>query len=111
MKHVLYGGKSILMDDQSADLLLEYAAAIPPDESGDTVDITAVSPDGNTVEVTFLLNSNTELVAETTHSEMVPPSNETAVAYMQERLDALRHPPAAQPEAGDGDFLQPPEDI
>lgn len=96
MKHITYGSKSLLVGDDAADLLLEYAATLTAGNPGDTVRLNAVSPDGNTVEVTVLLNGNTDLIAESTHSQVVPPSNEEAVTYLRQRLSAHHHPPHAQ---------------
>jgi hypothetical protein len=98
MKHVTFGEKSLLMDDETADWLIEYATALGVAGSSDHVTVSAVGADGNEVVATFLLNGGTELMAESSTSEMQPPANEEAVRYMQERTSALRNPPPAQPE-------------
>lgn len=111
----MYAGKSMLMDDETADALLEYAGLLPAARAGDTVTVKAVSPDGNEVEMTLLLNASTELVSESTHSQLGPPTNELVVAYLRERIAAMRNPPSAKTQTreaaiasrGDeyGDFL------
>lgn len=98
MKHVTYGEKSLLMSDDSADCLLEYAKALALDGSSDTVRLRAVGADGNEVEATLLLTPNVSIVAETTSAVMQPPENREAVAYMQERIALLTHPRNITPE-------------
>lgn len=96
MKHVMYGEKSLLMDDVAADTVLEYARVLGAEGGADTVTLRAVSPDGNTVDASFLLNSNTVLMVESTNSELNAPENTDAVAEMQERIDAITRPAPAQ---------------
>lgn len=97
MKHVTFGEKSLLVDDETADWLLEYATALAVAGSSDHVTIDAVGSDGNAVSASFLLNSGTEMMTETANSNLVPPANPESVRYMKERTSALRDPPFAQP--------------
>ncbi|KJQ56000.1 hypothetical protein [Microbacterium sp. SA39] len=53
MKHVTYGEKSLLMGDDAADTLLEYARLVADNSTADTVTVRSISPDGNTVEALF----------------------------------------------------------
>jgi len=98
MKHVTFGEKSLLVGDAAADTLLEYARLVADNQRADTVALRCISPDGNTVEASFLLNTNTLLMVESTNSEVEPPDNAEAVAEMQQRIDALTRPIGAQPE-------------
>ena len=59
MKHVTFGDKALLMGDDAADALLEYARLLSDTDAADSVTLRAISPDGNTVEASFLLNTNT----------------------------------------------------
>lgn len=95
MKHVMYGDKSLLMDDDSADALIEYAGAIARAKGGDTIELKAVGDDGNDVTVTFLLNSATVLIVESATGNMQPPVNADAVAEIRQKMHLLRHPPAS----------------
>lgn len=52
-----------------------------------------------------------QLIAETTHSAMDAPRDDQAVAYMRERLSAIRTPPPAQPEATDPSLPQYPGEL
>ena len=51
MKHVMFAEKSLLMGDEVADCLLEYARLLADNSTADTVTIRAISPDGNTIDV------------------------------------------------------------
>ncbi|QOC29184.1 hypothetical protein IC744_01765 [Microbacterium hominis] len=92
MKHITFSDKSLLMDDEAADCLLEYARHLGNADTADVVTVRAISPDGNTVDAAFLLNARSTMLVETTNSVVEPPDNTEAIAYMRERLELLRHP-------------------
>lgn len=98
MKHLIYAGKPLLVDDHLADLLLEYAGLLPGTNEGDDVTVTALGPDGNVVDVTMVLNPSTELIAETTNTSIETPANDVAIAYLTERIQTIRHPPIDLPD-------------
>jgi hypothetical protein len=104
MKHVMFAEKSLLMGDEVADCLLEYARLLAEHSTADTVTIRAISPDGNTIDAAFLLNAASVMMAESTNSTVEAPSNDEAVRYMQERIERLLHPPTAQPETANVDL-------
>jgi hypothetical protein len=95
VKHVVFAEKSLLMGDDAADLLLEYARLLGETSHVDTVSIRAIGSDGNTVDVGFLLNVSSVMVVESTNSTVEPPGNDEAVRYMQARIDYLTRPPSA----------------
>lgn len=68
MMHVTYDGKSVLMHDDPATLLLEYAAELGSRHSADVVNVKAVNLDGNVLTIGYLLNDSSGLTAETTTS-------------------------------------------
>ena len=92
MKHVSYADKSLLMGDDAADTLMEYARLVADNERADTVTLRSISTDGNTVEASFLLDASTILMVESTNSEMEAPDNSEAVQDMKERIDAITRP-------------------
>ncbi|MGC5225284.1 hypothetical protein ACPW96_22175 [Micromonospora sp. DT81.3] len=106
MKHVTFGEKSLFVGDDAADTLLEYARVLSDTGAADTVTLRAISPDGNTVDASFLLNANTVLLTESTNSEVTPPDNTEAVRDMQDRIDAITRPSAAIVD-GEWDGLDP----
>jgi hypothetical protein len=86
MKHVTMADKSLLVGDDAADTLVEYAALIARLNSGDSVTLRAVGTDGEEVMATFLINSGTVLVAQSTFSNLPEPDNAEHVAYMRSRI-------------------------
>jgi len=104
MKHVTYGDKALLVDDEAADWLMEYARALGSAHMTDTVTLRAIGPDGNDVEATFLLNAGTELMNETANTVAQGPPNHEMVAYMQERTRLIVAPPDIQPVLDSSDF-------
>jgi hypothetical protein len=96
MKHVTYAKKSLLVDDDAADALIEYARVLADSGSADTVTLRAISPDGNTVDATFLLNASTVLMIESTNSELSAPSNEDITAELRDRIAAIDRPASTE---------------
>ena len=97
MKHVTYADKAVLMGDDAADALLEYARLIADTGGADAVTLRAIRPDGNTVDVSFLLSASTTLLVESTNSETKAPANDAVVADLKSRIAAIETPPAAKP--------------
>jgi hypothetical protein len=77
MKHVTTADKSLLIGDEAAEMLVSYAALLGQHNSADDVTLSAYGSDGDPVEVTFLLNSGTTLVIESSESEVPEPDNQT----------------------------------
>ncbi len=97
MKHISFADKTLFIDDEAADCLVEYAALLGAEHSADAVRLRAVGQDGNEVEVDLVLNSATNLASESTNSTLRPPENSDAVAYMRLRIEAIRNPPPIVP--------------
>jgi hypothetical protein len=55
MKHITFGNNSLLVGDAATSALLAYAAFLVNEFRGDTVDIHAISSDGDEVTASFLL--------------------------------------------------------
>lgn len=87
VQHVTMSDKSLLVGDEVVSLLLEYAALIAKTQGGDTVRLRAYGADGVEVDASFLLNSGTVLMAETSTSTLPEPDNSTAEQYLREQLD------------------------
>ena len=87
MRHVLYGQKSMLLDDDAAEALLAYAAHVSQLRTSDRVDMRGFTVEGNAVTTSFVLNGGTGLVAETTNLTMEEPDNRDAIAYIRKRID------------------------
>jgi hypothetical protein len=111
MKHVMYAEKSLLMGDDVADAILEYARLLAEGGHADTVTVRAIGVDGNTVDAAFLLNATSVMMVESTNSTVVPPDNEEAVRYLQERIERLSRPPGVQVEDDGGMFYDDDIDL
>src|ERR1700712_2793136 len=109
MKHITFGDKSLLVGDEVADLMLEYAALLTRETSGDTVQVAAVSSDGDEVTASFLLGPGVTMMAESTHSSLPEPDNTAAVEYMREAMMRALVRPSAIP--GDDDTVPGFDDL
>jgi len=89
MKHVTFADKNLLVGDDAAELMLQYAAALSSTGGADTVHVNAISSDGDAVVATFLLNAGSPLMAETTNSTLPEPDNDEIAQYMRDRLAQL----------------------
>jgi hypothetical protein len=92
MKHVTMAEKSLLIGDDAADTLLRYAALIARLGSGDAVTLRAIGVDGEDVTVSFLLNSGTVILAESTFSNLPEPDNSEQIEYMKSRIAGFEGP-------------------
>ena len=97
MKHLTMAEKSLLLGDEAADLLMEYAAVLGQTDSADTVVLSAYGDDGDPVDVTFLLNGGTSILSESSESPMTEPDNAEGIRYMREKMRLIQSPPHAQP--------------
>jgi hypothetical protein len=97
MKHVTFADKSLLVGDEAADLLMEYATLVASSGDADRVNLRAFGSDGQEVIATILLDQGTPLMAETSHSSMVEPDNAEAMEYLRERIRLMTSPRLAGP--------------
>lgn len=106
MKHVTYSDKSLLVGDEVADLLMEYAAQLGRMGQTDTVTIRAIGADGNEVSASFLLNPSSILMVESASTTATEPENGLAEEYLQGRINGLREsfevPPSLASEGAEG---------
>jgi hypothetical protein len=109
MQRVTFADHSLLLGDEAALVLLEYAAALASNDRADTVALNAISSDGDDIVATFLLNSGSPLMAESATTNLDEPENAASVAYMFEKLRLIKHPITVVPVARDNvsDFDQP----
>jgi hypothetical protein len=103
MKRINYGAVSYLVGDEVADTIVRYTAMLAAEGDADAVEVNVLGPDGNPEMATFALGPGILMTAETTRSELEPPGNEDATAYMQERLQ--RHAKGAQPRQPIDDMI------
>jgi hypothetical protein len=101
MKHVTTADKSLLIGDEAAELIIEYAALLGQRQTADEVRLQAYGADGDPVEVIFLLNSGTTLMVESSESVVPEPDNADAIEYIRDRMQMLTSPPNVQPMDAD----------
>jgi hypothetical protein len=88
MRHVTIGARSLLVGNEAADLLLDYAALIAQLGRGDSVRVNAIGAHGEPVAVGVLLNNCSRMLVESSGSVLPEPDNTTAIAYLRSRLAA-----------------------
>jgi hypothetical protein len=99
MKHLTVESKDLLIGDEAADALTEYAALVAKQGTGDRVDIHAFSSDGDEVVATIVLSGGTTLLVETAHNTLPEPDNTEAIAYMHGKIREAASPPPVQPDS------------
>jgi hypothetical protein len=93
MMHLTYGEKSLVLGDDVAEQVVEYAAALARAHTADTLRLNAYGADGSNVQAVLLLDEGAPLMIETTNSDLLEPDNNVAAAYMRDRLAVLDAPP------------------
>jgi len=112
MKHVTYADRSLLVGDEAADTLLEYARLVAENHGVETVTLRSVDADGIAVETSFLLTTSSDLLIQSHNSEQDPPDNTDAVARMRSRIDQMTRPAHTEtrgplPDAALDDVVDP----
>lgn len=64
MKHIRYDSTTILVGDDVADAVIEYAAALAGGDRADTVEVPAVAEDGTMTTTKVLIGPSSEIVIE-----------------------------------------------
>src|SRR4051812_46999595 len=102
MQHLTVESKNLLIGDEAAEALTEYAALIAKHGTGDRIKLRAFGSDGDAVTATIVLSAGTTILTETAHNTLPEPDNGDAVAYMREQIRLLVTPPPARaPETED----------
>jgi hypothetical protein len=90
MMRLTFVGKSLLVGDEVAELVLEYAAALIRSGGVDTVRLMAYGAGGDEVQAVLLLSQGACVMAETSNIDKPEPDNRDIVSYMRERLARCR---------------------
>ncbi len=101
MKHVTFADKHLLLDDTTADLLLEYAAVLANGQAADTVEVTAYGMEGRPVRARLLLAPGSPLMSESSTSELPDPDNLGLIDDLRRRIARRVSPPPVGPEHAD----------
>jgi hypothetical protein len=97
MMHVTFSDQSLLVGDEIAELVIEYAAALTRTGGADTVKLQAYGSDGDKVVATLLLDAGATLMSKTTHSDLPDPDNDEAAAYIRSHMADVVTPSTALP--------------
>jgi hypothetical protein len=89
MMHVTFSDQTLLVGDEIAELVIEYAAALTRTGGADTVKLQAYGSDGDKVVATLLLDAGASLMSKTTHSDLPDPDNDEAAAYIRSHMAAV----------------------
>lgn len=84
--HLTFVGKSLLVGDEVAELVVEYAAMLARSGGADTVRLMAYGAGGDEVQALLLLSQGAPVMAETSHADKPEPDNRDIVSYMRQRL-------------------------
>jgi hypothetical protein len=95
MKHLTFADKTLLVGDNTADLIMEYAAQLAQRHTADTVTIAATDATGNDVSATLLLDAGAPLMVETATTSAPEPDNSVVDAYLAERITRFLRPSSA----------------
>ena len=89
MKLLRYGERTWLVGDTTADILLDYAAALARGGSAEHVALQVLDVNGAAEEVEFLIGPATMMTAEPAQKEFDDPDNGEAERSMRSRTDKL----------------------
>lgn len=92
MKHLTFADKSLLLGNEAADTLVDYAAVLADRSRADNVTVNAIGADGDDVVATILLDVGAPLMVETSTTRVSEPDNSAVVEYMKERISVLTAP-------------------
>ena len=92
MNLVTFADTPLLIGSEAADLLLRYAASLANVGRADVVVLKALGAQGESLDVTFLLDAGAVMLAQQSDSRLPEPDNSTAVVYMRDRMHALEQP-------------------
>src|SRR4051794_4221191 len=81
VQHLTVESKSLLIGDEAAEALTEYAALLAKHGTGDRIKLRAFGSDGDEVTATIVLSAGTTILTETSHNSLPEPENGDAVGY------------------------------
>lgn len=97
MMHVTFVGRTLLVGDEVAELIVEYAAALARCGGADTVRLTAYGADGDELQILLLLGQGVSVMAESSKIDMPELENRDVVSYMRQRLARTAVAPSSRP--------------
>lgn len=89
MKKLVVGGTALLVGDDAADAIVEYAAVLARAGSADTVELRAIDPSGRGVQAYYALTATCAAMAQSTDSSGPEPDNTEIVNYINAQIRRL----------------------
>lgn len=86
MDHLTLADRSLLIGDETAELLLTYAAVMAQRGGGDHVHVKACDKVGEETVAHIVLSGGSTLVAESMRSPLPEPDNSELIRYIRGRL-------------------------
>ena len=86
MMNLTFVGKTLLVGDEVAELVVEYAATLARSGGADTVRLMAYGDSGDEVQALLLLSQGASVMAETSNTDKSEPDNGGIASYMRQRL-------------------------
>lgn len=91
MKHIHYDATTILVGDDVADAVIEYAAALAGGDRADTVDVPAVADDGTMTTTKILIGPSSEIVIEDAEEDELEMDNGEFVGRLRAAAKTFGH--------------------
>jgi len=91
MKNIRYDSTMILVADDVADAVIEYAAALSGGDRADTVDVPAVGPDGTMTTTKILIGPASEIVVEDADEDELEADAPEFVARLRQAAKTFGH--------------------
>lgn len=98
MKDILYADETLMLGDEVAETLMQFALHLTKAGTADLVHVNAVDSEDNEVTATFVVGLATPLLMKTCESTRPEPDNAAALQYMNEKLAGTVHAQPAQTE-------------
>jgi len=96
MRRIRYSGDTVLLGDEAADALMDYAARLARDDSAVSLAIRAIDDRGVENAVDILVGPATMMTATHVESDLPEPDNSAMVAELARRFSLLDAPPPVQ---------------
>jgi hypothetical protein len=91
MKHIHYDATTILVGDDVADAVIEYAAALAGGDRADTVDVPAVAHDGTMTTTKILIGPSSEIVIQDAEEDELEMDNGEFVGRLRAAAETFGH--------------------
>lgn len=96
MKHLTFANRSLLIGDDMADAVMEFAAQLASAGEARSVEFLAYSDSGEKVTATLLLGAGAPVMAETSSTDLAEPDNSLVLNMLLGEIQVRLDPPNAR---------------